>query len=167
MKKIFVLFVLFIVVSHLPLYSQDKANNQETLAKLTIVDWTKNGENMTAAISDQNAFLVIYKNQETNELLMANFWQKSNSQSFGQIYSIESKHIKESVENYESDLFFFQWGYINTYDGKKGTAKVELLKVYKPQGIYFKMTIMPENLDILIYQGYMEGSLDLSVYERK
>ena len=64
-------------------------------------------------------------------------------------------------------MFLFQWHYINTYDDKKGTAKVELLKVYKPQGIYFRITIIPENLDILVYRGYVEGSLDLSVYERK
>lgn len=167
MKKKLALFILFIVVGFNSFYSQNKMNNQETVAKLTILDWTKNGNNMSAEILDQKAFLVIYKNLETNELLMANFWEKNNSQSYGPIYSIESKQIEESDENYKTDFFFFKWGYVNTYDNKKGTAKVELLKVYKPQGIYFKMTIIPENLDILIYKGYMEGSLNLSVYERK
>lgn len=167
MKNHLSLIILVILVGVQNLYSQENKTNQETIARLTVVDWTKNGENMTTAISDQNVILVIYRNKETNELLMANFWQKSNSQSYGRIYSLESKHEEESAEKYKSDLFFFQWGYVNTYDNKKGTAKVELLKVYKPQGIYFKMTIIPENLDILIYKGYMEGTLDLSVYERK
>ena len=78
-----------------------------------------------------------------------------------------TKHIPEDDKNYEADIFFFQWRYINTYDTKKGTAKVELLKIYKPQGIYFELKIIPENLDILIYKGFMEGSLDLTVYDKK
>lgn len=150
-----------------PIYSQEKKNNQETFAKFQIIDWIKNGTDMTPVILDEKAFLVIYKNTETNELMMANYWLKSNSQSYGAIYNIEKKHLDENNENYAGNLFSFQWVYINTYDQKKGTAKVELLEVYKPQGTYFKMTIIPENLDILVYQGYVEGSLDLSVYERK
>ena len=97
MKKIFAVFVLFITVSHLPLYSQDKVNNQETIATFFIADGTQNGEDITPALLNQKAFLTIYKNTKTNELLMANFWQKNNTQSFGPIYSLESKHEEESV----------------------------------------------------------------------
>lgn len=98
---------------------------------------------------------------------MANFWETSNSQSFGGIYAIEKKHIDESDENYKADFINFQWSYTNTYDSKKGTAKVELMKIYKPQGVYFEMTIVPENLDVLVYKGFMSSTLDLQVYERK
>lgn len=41
---------------------------------------------------------------------------------------------------------------------------MRLVKIYKPQGIGFSCTIIPENLDILEYKGFMNGSLDFSDY---
>ncbi|MBW4359387.1 hypothetical protein [Flavobacterium taihuense] len=160
------LFSLLISSIYTPLYSQDEKIKQEIIAKFKISDGTKNGEDITPYLLGQNAYLVIYKDQATKTICMANFWGKNDSQSYGSIYSMEEKHIKADSENYEADQFFFQWSYTNTYDNKKGTAKVQLLKVYKPQGIYFKMTIIPENLDVLVYKGYMEGTLDLTVYNK-
>jgi hypothetical protein len=54
---------------------------------------------------------------------------------------------------------------MNDYDDKKGTAKIQLTKIYKPQGITFELKIIPENLDLIVYKGYMEGSLDFSVFK--
>ncbi|MBV6440816.1 MAG: hypothetical protein EPGJADBJ_02491 [Saprospiraceae bacterium] len=81
------------------------------------------------------------------------------------MYSTESTKRKETYETYEADIFYFNWRYINTYDEKKGTAKVQLVKIYKPQGIAFVLKIIPENLDIIIYKGYMEGTIDFSNYD--
>ena len=149
------------------LQAQETENQQKTIAKFQITDGTVNGEDVTPTLINENAYLVIYSIVETNDLCMANFWQTSKSQSFGSIYAIEEKNIDESDENYKADFINFQWSYTNTYDSKKGTAKVELMKIYKPQGVYFEMTIVPENLDVLVYKGFMSGTLDLKVYERK
>jgi hypothetical protein len=46
-----------------------------------------------------------------------------------------------------------------------GTAKVRVLKTYKPQGIAVTVKIIPENLEILIYKGYLEGSIDFSAFD--
>lgn len=166
--KYFMLVLLFISTNlYSKLQAQETEKLQETLAKFQITDGTVNGTDVTPTLINENAYLVIYRIVETNDLCMANFWQTSKSQSFGSIYAIEEKHIEADNENYEADLFYFQWSYINTYDSKKGTAKVELMKIYKPQGVYFKMTIVPENLDVLVYKGFMSGTLDLKVYERK
>lgn len=149
------------------LQAQETENQQKTIAKFQITDGTVNGEDVTPTLINENAYLVIYSIVENNDLCMANFWQTSKSQSFGSIYAIEEKKIDESDENYKADFINFQWSYTNTYDSKKGTAKVELMKIYKPQGVYFEMTIVPENLDVLVYKGFMSGTLDLKVYERK
>ena len=149
------------------LQAQETENQQKTIAKFQITDGTVNGEDVTPTLINENAYLVIYSIVETNDLCMANFWSISKSQSFGSIYAVKEKHIPADDENYEADIFNFQWSYINTYDSKKGTAKVELIKIYKPQGVCFIMTIVPEDLDVLVYKGYMEGTLDLKVYNRK
>ncbi|OYX86717.1 MAG: hypothetical protein B7Y83_00400 [Flavobacteriales bacterium 32-34-25] len=149
------------------LQAQQKDLSQEMLVKFQISDGTFNGVDITPTLIEQNAYLVIYQTIGSKTLYMANFWNKNNTQSYGKIYAMEKEHIVASDENYEADLFHFQWSYSNTYDTKKGTAKVELLKVYKPQGVYFKMTIIPEDLDVLVYRGFMEGSLDLTIYDRK
>ena len=167
MKHFILLLLLFCTNLNSKLQAQETKKEQETLAKFEITDGTVNGEDVTPTLINEKAYLVIYRILETDDLCMANFWSISKSQSFGSIYAVKEKHIPADDENYEADIFNFQWSYINTYDSKKGTAKVELIKIYKPQGVCFIMTIVPEDLDVLVYKGYMEGTLDLKVYNRK
>jgi hypothetical protein len=54
---------------------------------------------------------------------------------------------------------------MNDYDDKKGTATVQLIKIFKPQGITFILKIIPENLDVIVYKGYIEGSIDFSAFD--
>lgn len=158
MKKIILLITLTL---NAILFAQN--NKQETLSKFIITDASDNGNDITETILEQNGYLVFYTDAEKN-LFMANVWEKNDTQSFGRLYNTEHKKLKETYENFEADIFYFRWRYINTYDTKKGTATVELIKIYKPQGITFKITIIPENLDVLVYKGYMEGTLDLNKY---
>jgi hypothetical protein len=140
-----------------------QTNKQETLSKFIISDATDNGNDITETILDQRGYLVFYTKND-NSLYMANVWQKNDTQSFGRLYNTEHKKLKETYESFEADIFYFKWRYINSYDTKKGTSTVELIKIYKPQGVTFKITIIPENLDVLVYKGYMEGTLDLNKY---
>ena len=80
------------------------------------------------------------------------------------MYSIKIHTNRETYETYEADVFYFNWRYVNTYDGKKGTAKVQVIKIYKPQGVVFIPKMITENLDLIIYKGYMEGTVDFSMY---
>lgn len=158
MKKIILIITLSL---NAILFAQN--NNQETLSKLIITDASDSGNDITETILEQNGYLVFYTDAEKN-LFMANVWEKNDTQSFGRLYNTEHKKLKETYESYEADIFYFRWRYINTYDTKKGTASVELIKIYKPQGVTFKIKIVPENLDVLVYKGYMEGTLDLNKY---
>lgn len=158
MKKITLLITLTL---NAILFAQN--NNQETLSKFIITDASKNGNDITETILEQNGYLVFYTDAEKN-LFMANVWEKNDTQSFGRLYNTEHKKLKETYESFEADIFYFRWRYINSYDTKKGTATVELIKIYKPQGVAFKIKIVPENLDILVYKGFMQGTLDLNKY---
>lgn len=158
MKKIILLITL---TMNAILFAQN--NNQVTLSKFIITDASKNGNDITETILEQNGYLVFYTDAEKN-LFMANVWEKNDTQSFGRLYNTEHKKLKETYESFEADIFYFRWRYINSYDTKKGTATVELIKIYKPQGVTFKIKIVPENLDVLVYKGFMEGTLDLNKY---
>ena len=93
------------------------------------------------------------------EIMFSNYWAKSDSQSSGRIYSIEKEEFPETEKELKHGLYQFQWSYNNSYDDKKGTAKIRLFIIYKPQGVYFECTVLPENLDVLVYKGRMEGDL--------
>ena len=117
MKYTLSLFALFTSHFFNPVYSQDKPSGQEIVAEFKISDASEKGADITPTILEQRAKLVIYKDiANNNALCLSNFWQKDNTQSYGPIYGMETKHIPEDDKNYEADLFFFQWRYINTYD---------------------------------------------------
>jgi len=153
--------IAMIVLLPQVLFAGDK---QEEVAKFVITDASINGVDQTALYLEAGAYLVFYTSGDDNTLNMANVWPKSDSQSYGSTFSMESKSYDETSDQYEVDIIRFNWRYVNTYDTKRGTAKVEVTKIYKPQGIAFIIKIIPENLDILIYKGYMDGSVDFSSY---
>lgn len=144
--------------------SSNSSSDQEVIAKFIITDATKNGIDNTPTILDQGAYTVFYTFEEDGLIYMANYWPKNNSQSYGPMYSTETVKYNETYEAYKADIFFYNWRYTNDYDGKKGAAKVQLTKIYKPQGVAFVLKIIPENLDIIIYKGYMEEPVDFSKY---
>lgn len=157
MKKIFT--VAFIVISFLTF---GQPNKQKTLSTFIISDAILNGTDNTETYLFEEAYTVFYT--EGSNLCMANVWNKSKTQSYGRLYATKHKKLKASYESYEADIYFFKWRYINSYDSKKGTADIEFIKIYKPQGVTFKITIIPENLDMMVFRGYMEGTLDFSVF---
>jgi hypothetical protein len=167
MKKCIITILVFSFSVFSLLHAQEKNNHQEVIASYQISDGSSNGEDITSILLEQNAYLVVYKDSITQRIYLANFWEKNDSQSYGEMYSVEQESYEATDESYAADVFTFQWRYINSYDDKKGTANVKLVKVYKPQGVYFIMTIIPEYLDILVYKGYMNGTLNLTVHEKK
>ncbi len=162
MKTISKISLILILTSII--YCSAKAQ-QTTIAKFIITDASKNGTDITPTILNQGAFIAFYTSDNDGILYMANVWPKNESQSFGPLYSSKTTSYNETYETYKADLFNFKWRYINDYNTKKGTANVEMVKIYKPQGIAFILEIIPENLDVLVYKGYMEGSVDFSAFK--
>lgn len=163
MKNLKTVCTILICILYSTLNAQDKKDEQQDIATFEISDARYNGNDITPQALEENAVLVLYKLGDSNEILLSNFWEKSKSQSFGRIYSIVKKEFPETETDFKGELYHFQWSYTNTYDDKKGTAKIKLFVVYKPQETYFEFTILPENLDELVYKGIMNG--DLTVLE--
>jgi len=135
---------------------------QKTLGKFIITDAKINNVDMTESYLENDGYIAFYTSGDGN-LNMTNIMSKrANSQSYGRLYAMKEQVSKETKTQYETYLFSFRWRYKNTYDSKSGTATVRFQKVYKAQGVTFTCTIIPENLDILVFRGYMEGTLDFS-----
>jgi hypothetical protein len=158
----FRLFFLVFILS--PLLTFGQTESQKTLAKFIITDAKSNGQDITPILLEAEAYTVFYTSGDDGLVYMANVWPKNNSQSFGPMYGVQAENIEETYENYEADFFYFNWQYKNTYDGKTGTAKVQVVKVYKPQGVTFTLKIIPEDLDVIVYKGFMEGTVDFGVF---
>jgi hypothetical protein len=144
--------------------NSNSSSEQEEIAKFIITDASVNGIDNTPTILDQGAYTVFYTFQNDGLIYMANYWPKNDSQSYGPMYSAATNSLNETYETYKADIFYYNWRYTNDYDGKSGTAKVQLTKIYKPQGVAFILKIIPENLDVIVYKGYMEGTVDFSQY---
>lgn len=155
MKNLNLIYYIFICSLSSTINAQDKDryNLQYTFAKFEIRDGRKNGDDITPILLQEKACLLMYKTSDSEQIMLSNFWEESNSQSYGPIYFISKEENPNKEGNYKNDLFHFYWSYINTYDKKEGTAMVNLLIVQKPLGNYFELTILPENLDKLEYQG--------------
>ena len=152
MKAFFTLLLLLPII----VFAQ-----QQTLAKFVINDASFNSRDVTETYLDAGGYIVFYTNDD-GQLFMANVMSKRDTQSFGRLYSSEHNSLKETYDKYEADVFYFKWRYVNDYDSKKGTATVKFVKIYKPQGITFTCTIIPEDLEVLVYKGYMNGTIDFS-----
>jgi hypothetical protein len=149
------LLVLMLIVS----VSTAFAQKQTIIAKFIISDARFNGEDVTPTFLADGGYFVFYTINGDKEIYFGNIRTKSDSQSFGPTYNMEHTSTPETTKDYASDTFSFNWSYTNTYDSKKGTAKVRLVKIKKPVGIAFRLTMIAENLDVIDYKGYMEGSL--------
>lgn len=153
--------MLFLIFSSKFSFGQE----QTTIAKFIITDGSTNGIDMTPTLIEQGAYTVFYSSSNDGLIYMANYWPKAGSQSYGPMYSSKTATYNETYETYKADFFYFNWRYTNTYNSKKGTASVQLIKIYKPQGVAFILKIIPENLDYTVYKGYMEGTIDFSIYK--
>lgn len=154
MKKI----LLFTFITF-PLFLFSQTEQKETLAKYIITEGEENNKDITSILTKAGAYTVFYT-LEDESLHLANVWPNSNTQSYGPISNISSEKIEESDEYYETDIFYFDWQYTNTYDDESGNAKVKAATIHKPEGIFFAIEIFTDNLDKFIYKGYMEGTLN-------
>jgi hypothetical protein len=159
MKNLKVIYTIIICVLYSSINAQEKSESQEAFAIFEINDARDNGDDITPDAIEESAKLVLYKSVNGKNILFSNYWAKSNSQSFGRIYSITKEEKAANEKEYRHALYNFQWSYNNSYDDKKGTAKIELFIIYKPQGVYFECTVIQENLNVVVYKGRMEGDL--------
>lgn len=110
---------------------------QPPIARYIITKASIYGIDYTRKILDQSAYTVFYTIDNDGIVYMANRWPKNGTQSFGPTYSTQTALYDVTYETYKADIFYFDWQYENDYNPKKGTAKVQFTKIYKPNGIAF------------------------------
>lgn len=159
MKNLKLVFTIIICVLYSGINAQETTESPQAFATFEINDARNNGDDITPDALDEEAKLVLYKTLDGKEIMFSNYRTKSQSQSYGRIYSITKEEKAATETEYGYALYNFKWSYKNSYDDKEGTAKIRLLLVYKSQGVYFECAILPENLDVLLYKGRMEGDL--------
>lgn len=158
MKKILLLRSVAAMVLALISYTSF-AQEEKLVARFIIKDARLNNVDITKQIFDAGAYLAIYTPENSSEYNFANVHPKDNTQSFGRMTNIKRYTEEETPTSYEALAINFRWSYINDYDSKKGTADVQLFLVEKQAGVTFECKIIPENLDVLVYKGHMEGTL--------
>jgi hypothetical protein len=136
------------------------AQKQKTFCRLVILDARLEGQDVTEYYVDRKQFLTLYETSN-GEIYFANVSGTTDEQSFGRIYNTKWENGKETQDKYPYVRYNFQWSYVNSYDKKRGTGTVLLLIIKKPQGNMFVCTVILENLEKLVYKGYVEGTLDL------
>lgn len=149
-----------ILIGFVSFLSLAQAENVKTKAVFHITRGDQNGSDMTSLLLKNGAFTAFYKKLGNRRLHMANVWPNAGSQSYGPLYPIKSAKSQQTYDSYEADFYNFSWNYANTYNSKTGVALVQIIRVYKPEGVAFIIKIIPENKDVLTYQGIMEGSID-------
>lgn len=152
---------LLTLLALMSLISSSQAQTQKIIAKFMISDARKNKMDITPTYVQSKAYFVFYTVSGETLPYFGNIMPGKNTQSYGQVYQLDHTHTDETTTEYEADTYAFKWSYHNSYDNKEGTADVRLVKIIKPAGVTFTLTMVPENLDVFVYKGYMEGSLNL------
>jgi hypothetical protein len=134
---------------------------QTIIAKFIVTDARANGHDVTNEYTSQDGYYVFYTQPGDTSMRFASVMAKPKTESYGPAYNMQSFTTPKTDTEYETDHFTFTWSYANTYDTHKGTAKVKLLKIGKPDRVAFELTIITENLDIIESKGYMDGTLNL------
>jgi hypothetical protein len=163
MKTISRTVLIFFCICPSLVYGQ--INGQKELARFIVTDATEDMiHDITPDILSMGTYTVFYLTENDSRMYMANVCSNEDSQSYGYIYNLGTSHEPETKQTYETATFTFNWKYYNTYDGRSGTCKCMLKKVYKPQGVVSSLQMITEDLRLIVYKGYMEGTLNFSKY---
>jgi hypothetical protein len=139
---------------------------RELKQRLIISDARKNGRDITPAMVEKGAELIFYRRAGEDKLYLALIEAKNSIQTDGVIYALTTSNTPESADSYASETTQFRWSYTQA-DGVAGTAQVSLVRVKKPQGVIYQMTVLNESLDQWQYKGHVDGTMNLSVLQEK
>lgn len=139
------------------------AQTQKTLGTFRITEATSNGIDKSQWYFERKQYFAFYTDLQ-GQLCLANVSGISDEQSYGKLFPISVHKEPETSETYEVAIFRFRWKYNNSYNKNAGYATVELTKVFRPNGVIFVLKMVLPNLDVDVYKGYMEGSVNLEDY---
>lgn len=157
MKQLFTL--LLFTITTLVSQAQDAKTTEVT--RLIVSDVHVNKLDATEQFVNDKAYMSFYRVEGSDDLYLANIRPAKNTQSYGKVFGLTDVKKDATATEYKSEVLDFKWSYNNDYDGKQGTATIKLGFVYKPNGTAFVLTMLTEGLDVIVYKGYVSGTLNL------
>ena len=139
-----------IILISIALTSSAHSQNQQVFAKFIIKSSKWNNVDVTKRLIEARAEIIFYYQNDTT-MLMSNYHDATDSQSYGGLYPANDSGIQ-----LKKNERLFIWQYNNTYDKVKGFAWVKLIKLNRPIG--FALQIIPDNGDRLYYNGNLVGA---------
>lgn len=153
MKKYII--VIGILLTPLLVFAQD----QKVISKFRILEARHNGVDFTDWSLSQNNYLVLFTDDD-GETCLSNVTDEG--QSYGGSSLLDYKEHPETKDTYSMLVYQFRWKYHNTYDSHRGSAIIELTVIHKPHASNFELKMIQENMDVNVYKGYIDGSIDFS-----
>lgn len=156
--KIFSLSIFAAIM--MTLFTYDcQAQDPIIRSQFMIQDARFNDMDITEQWVKDEAYLAWYDFASGDAPYFAVVKPNTNSQSYGKMFEMDSNIEAETATKYRTETYKFKWSYINDYDDKKGTSTVQIIITNKNVGRAFVCTIIPENLDVITFRGYVKGSL--------
>jgi len=148
---------LLVSILILSLWVNNSVAQQTILAKFIITDAWANNHDVTPTYTAAKAYLSLYQLPNDTSIYFNNVM--GNTQSYGLTYFMVAHTSNDAHTGYIRDTISFKWAYANTYDTHRGTASVRLVKFGNLVGTAFELMIIPENLDVIVFKGYVEGTV--------
>lgn len=149
--KRFYLLVLCVVI-----FNVLSAQNPDETMSYKVTNFVFNGEVFDQAALENDIALTFYYSKD-GDLCFSNHWRKTESQSYGPVYSLKTTESPETKNEYAVTQFKFTWYYFNTYDNDSGEAVVTIKNIHIGNSIKFVAEIIPlDTNDVLSLRGYLE-----------
>lgn len=129
---------------------------QEDDFVLSIIQAEIDGEDYSELYCQMDAFLAFYNRDGV--AYFASCWQKAGTQSYGRVTLLEQDETEDEMTS------VILWKYANTYDDETGTAQILLRLTRRPVSVAFELSILTESAKMLMFKGYVNGSLNWKPY---
>ena len=144
--------------------ADEKAHNHEQLQEddfvLSIIQAGIDREDYSEVCYRNEAFLVFY--ERNDKLHFATVWQKTGVQLYGEVVQLE--HTEDDKAKERTETTSYLWNYSHTGTGATGTAIIWIRLTHRPVAVAFELSILRENAEMLLFKGYVNGSLNWKPY---
>lgn len=146
-----------ILTIYLFLHSATRAQ-QKTLLLFYPTEGSKNGKDISQLLKDKSVFVVFYKMEDDERLIMSIVFDSDSTQTKGWVYPHEVVTVDEGYQGYRAEKAYYKWEYYLPGSEDPSIATVELTKAAKPEGMFYMLKLFYDPFEILILKGYYSES---------
>lgn len=147
------IFIVSVFLSNSTLAQEE--HWQKTVLHFDIQEAELNGEDYSKLFLSQKTYLAFYKVDTDSVLLLSLVNRKDASQTWGRVYPHPVIFSNEMYDGFKSERTYYRWNYHNSFNENSGSALIELIKVPKPEGLFYVMKVFVHEFDLAVYKGYM------------